>query len=120
MRKKLQAVIFRKTTSAAVGQSVELVAECPRVVGWWLGGIAGMAFGAVVLGGLTRLTESGLSMVDWKLLGRPPPMGDAAWVEEFAKYQQTPEFKFKHTDITLEDFKFIWYTHLFICMQKIH
>ena len=78
-------------------------------VGWWMGGIAGMAFGAVVLGGVTRLTESGLSMVDWKLFGRKPPTTLAEWEIEFDKYKQSPEFKYKHTDITLEDFKFIWW-----------
>ena len=66
------------------------------------------AFGAVVLGGVTRLTESGLSMVDWKLFGRPPPMTLEAWEAEFDKYKESPEYKWKHTDITLEDFKFIW------------
>ena len=74
-----------------------------------MGGIAGMAFGAVVLGGVTRLTESGLSMVDWKLFGRKPPTTLAEWEIEFDKYKQSPEFKYKHTDITLEDFKFIWW-----------
>ena len=44
-----------------------------RTVGWWLAGCAGMCVGAVVLGGVTRLTESGLSMTDWNLVGRPPP-----------------------------------------------
>jgi len=81
----------------------------PRIVGWWMGGIAGMAFGAVTLGGITRLTESGLSMVDWKLFGRPPPMTLEAWQVEFDKYKQSPEYKFKHTNITLEEFKFIWW-----------
>jgi len=84
-------------------------AATPRIVGWWMGGIAGMAFGAVVLGGVTRLTESGLSMVDWKLFGRPPPMTLEAWEAEFDKYKESPEYKWKHTDITLEDFKFIWW-----------
>ena len=41
-----------------------------RAVGWWLAGCAGMCVGAVILGGVTRLTESGLSMTDWNLVGR--------------------------------------------------
>ena len=78
-------------------------------VGWWMGGIAGMAFGAVVLGGVTRLTESGLSMVDWKLFGRKPPTTAEEWQIEFDKYKESPEFKYKNADITVEDFKFIWW-----------
>merc|ERR1719365_10608 len=85
-----------------------------RAVGWWLGGCAGMCVGAVVLGGVTRLTESGLSMTDWNLVGRPPPSSQAQWEEEFEKYKQSPEFKWKNFDITMEDFKFIWY------MEYIH
>ena len=77
----------------------------PRIVGHWLLGCAGMAFGAVALGGITRLTESGLSMVDWKLFGRPPPADAQAWEEEFDKYKQSPEFKYKNADISMEDLK---------------
>ena len=85
-----------------------------RTVGWWLAGCAGMCVGAVVLGGVTRLTESGLSMTDWNLVGRPPPSSQLQWEEEFEKYKLSPEFKWKNFDITLEDFKFIWY------MEYIH
>ena len=80
-----------------------------RTVGWWLAGCAGMCVGAVVLGGVTRLTESGLSMTDWNLAGRPPPMSQEEWAEEFEKYKLSPEFKWKNFDISMEDFKFIWY-----------
>jgi len=73
-----------------------------------------MCVGAVVLGGVTRLTESGLSMTDWKLMGRPPPSSQLEWDQEFQKYQQSPEFKWKNSDISLEEFKFIWY------MEYIH
>ena len=83
--------------------------ETPRIVGYWMGGIAGMCFGAVILGGVTRLTESGLSMVDWKLFGRPPPMDEAAWLIEFEKYKQSPEFKYKNSEISMTEFKFIWW-----------
>ena len=50
--------------------------------------------GAVVIGGVTRLTESGLSMVDWHLIkGIKPPTTQEEWLKEFEKYQQFPEFK---------------------------
>jgi len=68
-----------------------------------------MCVGAVVLGGVTRLTESGLSMTDWKLLGRPPPSSLREWEEEFDKYRLSPEFKWKNSEITMEEFKFIWW-----------
>ena len=58
---------------------------------------------------LVRLTESGLSMTDWTLLGKPPPSTAAEWEEEFDKYRESPEFKWKNSQITLNEFKFIWY-----------
>ncbi|XP_035898794.1 cytochrome c oxidase assembly protein COX15 homolog [Anopheles stephensi] len=80
-----------------------------KTVGYWLLGCSGMVFVAVVLGGVTRLTESGLSMVTWKLLGEKMPRTEAEWREEFDRYQQFPEFKLKNQDITLQEFKLIWY-----------
>ena len=88
--------------------SPALVSGAPRFVGYWLAGCAGMCFGAVTLGGITRLTESGLSMVDWKLFGRAPPKNEQEWREEFRKYQESPEYKLKNVDIAMEDFKWIW------------
>ena len=64
-----------------------------KLVGYWLLTCSGLVFVAVTLGGLTRLTESGLSMVNWKLLGEKLPISHAEWVSEFEKYQQYPEFK---------------------------
>lgn len=52
-----------------------------------------MVYGIVVLGGLTRLTESGLSIVEWKpFAGAMPPMNDEDWQVEFDKYKKSPEF----------------------------
>ena len=57
-------------------------------------GCCGMVVGSVVLGGVTRLTESGLSMVDWHLVkGIKPPTNEEEWKNEFEKYKQYPEFK---------------------------
>jgi cytochrome c oxidase assembly protein subunit 15 len=64
-----------------------------NVVGIWLFGSAAWVFSMVVLGGLTRLTRSGLSMTDWKFTGEFPPLSDEAWLQEFEKYQQSPEYK---------------------------
>ncbi|XP_056632645.1 cytochrome c oxidase assembly protein COX15 homolog [Diorhabda sublineata] len=90
------------------------ISKGQKAVGYWLLTCSGMVFVAVVLGGVTRLTESGLSMVTWKLLGEKMPWTEAEWQEEFERYQQFPEFKIKNKDITLNEFKFIWfmeYTH---------
>lgn len=81
-----------------------------RIVGRWLLGCSGLVVGAVVLGGVTRLTESGLSMVDWHLVREmKPPQTQAEWEAEFSKYQQFPEFKIMNHDMTLPEFKFIFY-----------
>ncbi|KAH9520117.1 Cytochrome c oxidase assembly protein cox15 [Bulinus truncatus] len=83
-----------------------------KIVGGWLIGCAGMCFGAVILGGVTRLTESGLSMVDWKLLkDMKLPKSEAHWMEEFERYKQFPEYKYMSNakEMTLSDFKFIYF-----------
>jgi heme a synthase len=85
-----------------------------RTIGWWLMVCAAMVFLMVVLGGATRLTESGLSMVHWKPLHILPPLTDAEWAEEFTAYQQFPEFQQKNTWMSVGDFKQIFwleYTH---------
>ncbi|XP_069851710.1 heme A synthase COX15 [Dipodomys merriami] len=81
-----------------------------RAVGRWLLVCSGTVAGAVILGGITRLTESGLSMVDWHLIKEmKPPTSQEEWEAEFQKYQQFPEFKILNHDMTLAEFKFIWY-----------
>lgn len=83
-----------------------------KIVGYWLAGCSVMVAGAVVLGGVTRLTESGLSMVDWRLIkDMVPPKNEQEWLDEFEKYKQYPEWKYhnKHREMGLQDFKFIFY-----------
>ncbi|XP_033633593.1 cytochrome c oxidase assembly protein COX15 homolog [Asterias rubens] len=80
-----------------------------KIVGGWLLGCCGMVVGAVVLGGVTRLTESGLSMTDWHLIkGMKPPRTKEEWQAEFDRYKQFPEYKYVHREITLSEFKWIW------------
>jgi len=64
-----------------------------RIVGYWLAGSSAMVFGIIVVGGLTRLTESGLSMVDWKLIHFKPPTSEQEWLAYFDKYKQFPEYQ---------------------------
>lgn len=64
------------------------------IVGYWLLASAGLVFTIVVVGGVTRLTESGLSIVEWNLIkGIKPPTNEQEWKDEFEKYSQFPEFK---------------------------
>lgn len=78
-------------------------------VGYWLLGTAGLVYSIVVLGGLTRLTESGLSITEWKpVTGSIPPLNKDMWEKEFELYKSSPEFKILNADLTLEEFKFIY------------
>jgi len=77
-----------------------------RQVAYWLLGCAAVIVGMILLGGITRLTNSGLSMVDWKpLVGIIPPLSHADWQEMFFKYQQYPEYQKTNFTMTLEEFK---------------
>lgn len=79
-------------------------------VGYWLVATLGLVFGIVILGGLTRLTESGLSITEWKpITGTIPPLTEEDWLAEFEKYKELPEFKQLNSHITLEDYKFIFF-----------
>ena len=80
-----------------------------RQVASWLIFCAVVIFGMIVLGGLTRLTHSGLSMVEWKpLMGIIPPLSEQAWLETFGKYQQFPEYQKINQGMDLEGFKSIF------------
>uniref|UniRef100_A0A668SCP6 Cytochrome c oxidase assembly homolog 15 (yeast) n=1 Tax=Oreochromis aureus TaxID=47969 RepID=A0A668SCP6_OREAU len=103
------------TVTVEGGTSTSAAASVPsaasnHIVGRWLLGCSGLVVGAIVLGGVTRLTESGLSMVDWHLVREmKPPQSEAEWEAEFSKYQQFPEFKILNHNMTLPEFKFIFY-----------
>jgi len=67
-------------------------------------------FAIIVVGGVTRLTESGLSITEWRpITGILPPLSPTEWMKEFDKYKETPEFRILNSQITLEDFKRIFY-----------
>ena len=81
-----------------------------HAVAIWLFVICAMIFAMVVLGGVTRLTESGLSMVDWRpITGWLPPMTDSEWAKVFADYRTSPEYKYVNAGMTLGDFKEIFW-----------
>lgn len=80
-----------------------------RAVTWWLGLSSGWVFSMVVLGGVTRLTRSGLSMTDWKFTGEKPPQTLEEWTAEFERYKMSPEYKRVNISMTLDEFKFIYW-----------
>ena len=85
-----------------------------RQVAGWLLACAGLVFAIVLVGGITRLTRSGLSIVEWQpLIGALPPLSEAAWQELFAKYRETPEYRLVNHAMTLEGFKGIfWWEYI--------
>lgn len=81
-----------------------------KSVAYWLLGSAASVFGIVIFGGLTRLTESGLSITEWRpVTGSFPPRDHAAWEEEFALYKLSPEFKMLNSRMNLDEFKQIYW-----------
>ena len=85
-----------------------------RTVMIWLFVFALVVAFLVVFGGFVRLTRSGLSITEWNpISGTMPPLGESAWQEEFAKYQATPEFQQINFDMTLEEYKYIFYIEWF-------
>lgn len=85
-------------------------ADDQKAVAVWLLVVCGAVFAMVVLGGVTRLTDSGLSIVDWRpITGVLPPLGEAAWREAFARYQEFPEYQKINQGMTLSEFKSIFW-----------
>lgn len=81
-----------------------------RAVAVWLFFTAAMVFAMAVIGAITRLTESGLSMVEWRpLIGTLPPLSEAEWQRVFELYRQTPEYRVLNAGMTLEAFKEIFF-----------
>ena len=81
-----------------------------RMIRRWLLIVCGLVVFMVLFGGYVRLTRSGLSIVEWNVItGIVPPTSEADWQAEFAKYQESPEFEHVNADMTLSEYKFIFY-----------
>ncbi len=81
-----------------------------RAIALWLLACCAIVFCMIVLGGVTRLTGSGLSMTDWKpILGILPPLDEADWLARFEMYRQSPEFQKINSHMNVEDFKGIFW-----------
>jgi heme a synthase len=85
-------------------------APAERAIAWWLFVCCAMIFLMVVIGGITRLTESGLSITEWKPVeGVLPPLNDTQWQDAFVRYQAIPQYQAIHADMSLADFKNIYF-----------
>jgi cytochrome c oxidase assembly protein subunit 15 len=81
-----------------------------RAIRGWLMLVFALVALMVLVGGATRLTDSGLSITEWKpVTGAIPPMNDADWASEFAKYQASPEFRLQNSKMTVAEFKSIYW-----------
>ena len=81
-----------------------------RTVATWLLVCCGLVFALVILGGVTRLTGSGLSMAEWRpIMGTLPPLSDAEWQRVFEIYKETPEFQKVNSHMDVHDFKGIFW-----------
>ncbi|CAI2370050.1 unnamed protein product [Moneuplotes crassus] len=84
-----------------------------RVVGAWLLAVSASVFGIITIGGYTRLSKSGLSMVKWKPHGGWLPSTQEQWEQEFEEYKEYPEYKVTNKDIDVEYFKKIYFVEWF-------
>lgn len=108
---KLQQLDTSAINTSAAGDEQQ---RRQKMVALWL--IAGVVMIIIqtLLGGVTRLTGSGLSITEWDVVtGTLPPLNNDAWIKEFAQYQQSPQYKYLNSDFTLGDFKAIFFWEWF-------
>ena len=96
--------------TAPIGATAARPALAERAVGTWLLALAGMVLVQVMLGAITRLTGSGLSIMEWRpIMGAIPPLNDAEWQRVFGLYQQIAEYKLVNAGMNLDEFKSIFW-----------
>jgi cytochrome c oxidase assembly protein subunit 15 len=104
-------VSYVQTASIA---AADRPATAERAIGAWLLAVSGMVLVQIVLGAITRLTDSGLSIMEWRpIMGAIPPLTDAEWHRVFALYQQIAEYKLVNAGMTLDAFKSIFWWEYF-------
>jgi cytochrome c oxidase assembly protein subunit 15 len=97
-------------TSPAFATARASASRRDRDIALWLFGCAAMIFLMVVIGGVTRLTESGLSITEWQpIAGVIPPLSDADWTRELERYKAIPQYQAIHAGMTLAEFKTIFF-----------
>lgn len=106
----MKTTTHTRTAASPLDWRAEIPEHRRRHLRAWLWTGAALTFVILVIGGITRLTQSGLSIVDWDpIMGVIPPIGDAEWREAFARYQQFPEYQQLRQGMTLSEFKFIFF-----------
>src|SRR5215469_10345440 len=81
-----------------------------RALRLWLCCVALLVVAMILVGGATRLTDSGLSITEWKpVTGIVPPLSDSAWQDAFAKYQHIPQFRYENPNMDVAAFKSIYW-----------
>lgn len=94
--------------------TIKLSQRSSKPIAVWLLVGVGMIIIQILIGGITRLTGSGLSITEWNVVtGTFPPSGEQQWMVEFEKYKQTPQFNLLNFDFTLKEFKFIFFWEWF-------
>jgi cytochrome c oxidase assembly protein subunit 15 len=105
----LLAVTDRLTLSTPLAALRAADRDDARAIGIWLWTVAALVFLMVIVGGAVRLTESGLSITEWKpITGVLPPLTHAAWLAEFEKYKQVPQYREVFPDMDLGRFQAIY------------
>lgn len=105
--------ILNQINKEKIMKRIEEIKVNKNVVRWLYFGVF-MLMVQILLGGITRLTESGLSITEWKpITGALPPLNTAQWQLEFDKYKNTDQFRYIHADFTLSDFKSIFFWEWF-------
>jgi heme a synthase len=106
--------MIRIETTFTGAAYVDAAPQQNRGVALWLLACCALVFAMVVVGGVTRLTHSGLSIVEWQpIVGTLPPLNQEQWQESFLKYQQTPEYQRVNQGMNLEAFKGIFWWEYF-------
>src|SRR6476619_8273444 len=100
----------RSTTLAGSAASRAVDRRAPQAVAIWLLVCCALVVAILIVGGVTRLTHSGLSITEWQpIVGTLPPLSAAQWNEAFAKYQATPEYRLVNQGMSLAEFKSIFW-----------
>ncbi|MGD9502499.1 MAG: COX15/CtaA family protein [Methyloceanibacter sp.] len=107
---RYQTAMSSTTTLAGSGRAAQLPAPHARALKAWLGALAALIVAMILVGGATRLTDSGLSITEWKpVVGAIPPLSQSDWNEAFASYKTIPEYTELKRGMSLEEFKTIYW-----------
>jgi cytochrome c oxidase assembly protein subunit 15 len=114
LQNRMHYFCFKKKNMSSRTFAWALPDRIPGIVKIWLVTGLVMIFMQIVIGGVTRLTGSGLSITRWEIVtGAIPPLNDADWVSEFELYRQTPQYHKINKGMSLDEFKFIYFWEYF-------